>query len=487
MRDSIAFLLGDTPRTLRGVDPTMTVLEYLRGPERRCGTKEGCAEGDCGACTVVLGRPRADPGAAPGTMTYEPVNSCILFLHALDGCQLLTVEDLHVHGAKLHPVQQAMVDHHASQCGFCTPGFVMSVFALTQSAASVPDRAGINTALAGNLCRCTGYLPIVAAAKAACAAPVSRDDATTVQRLRAMRDPAPVRLAAAGTTLFVPTGVDDLVRLLAAHPDATILAGGTDVGLWVTKQHRRLPVIVSLEAVEGLDRIVLCEDRIEIGARVTLEALLPVLAGPYPAFAAMLRRFGSRQVRMRATLCGNVANGSPIGDTPPALIALGAEVRLRGAGGARTMPVEDFFLGYRQTALALGEFVERIDIPRPRMGERFHVWKVSKRFEQDISAVCGAFRLTLDGATIAEARIGFGGIAAIPFRARATEATLTGGLWHEATLASSRETLARELTPISDMRASADYRRIVACNLLTKLHAETWSPGATPALAEIAA
>lgn len=482
MRDSITFLLGDTPRTLRGVDPTMTVLQYLRGPERRHGTKEGCAEGDCGACTVVLGKPEG------GGMAYQPVNACILFLHALDGRQLLTVEDLHAHGAPLHPAQQAMVDCHASQCGFCTPGFVMSLFALSHEA---PDRADISTALAGNLCRCTGYLPIVAAAKAVRAQPVADrfalGAAEMAQRLTTMRDESPMALEGAGTRLFSPTDADDLVRLLAAHPDATILAGGTDVGIWVAKQHRRLPVVISLEAVEGLDTIETRENHIEIGARVTHETLLPVLAGPYPAFAAMLRRFGSKQVRMRGTLCGNVANGSPIGDAPPALIALGAKVRLRGEGGVRAMPVEDFFLGYRQTALALGEFVARVDIPLPRVGEHFHIWKISKRFQQDISAVCAAFRLTLDGMRITDARIGFGGVAAIPFRARATEAALIGETWNEATLSRARETLARELTPISDMRASAEYRRVVARNLLTKLHVETWSPGTTPMLAEAAA
>ena len=482
MRDSITFLLGDTPRTLRGFDPAMTVLRYLREVERRCGTKEGCAEGDCGACTVVLGKPDGDG------MAYQPVNACILFLHALDGRQLLTVEDLHVRGAPLHPVQQAMVDHHGSQCGFCTPGFVMSLFALAHDA---PDRADIGAALAGNLCRCTGYRPIVAAAGAVRAEPVidgfAVGAAETARTLTALRNPSPLALDVAGTRLYVPTNADDLVELLAAHPEATILAGGTDIGLWVTKGHRRLPVVISLEAVEGLEAIELRDGCIEVGARVTHEALLPVLAGPYPAFAAMLRRFGSRQVRTRGTLCGNVANGSPIGDAAPALIALGAEVRLRGSGGVRTMPVEDYFVGYRQTALALGEFVERVCVPLPRPGESFHMWKVSKRFEQDISAVCGAFRLTLDGERIVDARIGFGGVAAIPFRARATEAALIGAAWNEATLVRARAALAGELRPISDMRASAEYRRAVACNLLTKLHAESWSPGSTPALAEMAA
>ena len=461
MRDSITFLLGDRPRTLRGLDPTLSVLRYLREVERRCGTKEGCAEGDCGACTVVLGRP------GKNGMTYQAVNSCILFPHALDGCQLLTVEDLHAPGASLHPVQQAMVDHHASQCGFCTPGFVMSLFALAHDA-----EADIGTALAGNLCRCTGYRPIVAAAVAIRAQPApATPDAAPL--LAEMRGAGPLALEGAGTRLFVPESVEDLVALLAAHPEATILAGGTDVGLWVTKQHRRLPVVISLEAVAGLEALAATPDHLEIGARVTHEALLPLLAGIYPAFAAMLRRFGSRQVRLRGTLCGNVANGSPIGDTPPALIALGADIRLRGAAGARRMPVEDFFLGYRQTALALGEFVERIDLPLPCAGEHFRMWKISKRFEQDISAVCGAFRLTLDRGRITDARIGFGGVAAIPYRARATEAALIGEIWDAAPLERARRTLASELTPISDMRASAEYRRLVACNLLIKLHAET--------------
>ena len=487
MRDSITFLLGDTPRTLRGFDPAMTVLQYLRGPERRCGTKEGCAEGDCGACTVVLGK----PGETPGTMDYTPANACIMFLPALDGAQLLTVEDLHAHGSALHPVQQAMADHHASQCGFCTPGFVMSLFALAHRPEAGPGRRDIDLALAGNLCRCTGYRPIVDAAAAACAAPLTdgfaAGAAATARRLGDIRDPDPVAVNGSGTAFFAPTGVDDLVALLARHPEATILAGGTDVGLWVTKQHRRLATVVSLEAVAGLDRLAVGSDDIDVGARVTLEALLPVLDAHHPAFAALLRRFGSRQVRGRGTLCGNVANGSPIGDTPPALIGLGAEVVLHGAEGRRTLPVEAFFTAYRQTARALGEFVEFVRIPLPRPGEVFRTWKVSKRFEQDISAVAGAFRLTLREGGIVDARIGFGGVAAIPYRARAAEAALIGRPWTEATLAEARAALAAELSPIDDMRASAAYRRLVACNLLTRLHAETTCPGSAPDLAEAAA
>ena len=457
MRDTLHFRLGSEQRELRGIDPTMTVLEYLRGPERLCGTKEGCAEGDCGTCTVVL----VDQAGC-----HQAVNACILFLPALDGKQLLTVEHLAADGTP-HPVQQAMVDHHGSQCGFCTPGFVMSIVALQTEAAPTLDRTAVNEALAGNLCRCTGYRPIVDAALAACASntpplaqPVLRPDTT-------------LTLAHNGTRCLAPRSIDELAQALETHPEAVIVAGGTDVGLWVTKQHRKLPLTISLDAVDGLATISETAHTIQIGASATYQDALAVLEKHFPDFGAMIRRIGSRQIRNRGTIGGNIANASPIGDTPPVLLALDTKLVLRKGSQQRTIALEDFFTGYRRTILAPGEFIERIDVPLPRSGDEFRCYKVSKRFDQDISAVCAAFRLHLDQGIVHDIRIGFGGMAATPMRLRPVEDALIGRAWAEPTVRMAQSVLDGSMTPLSDWRASAAYRRTVARNLLLKFFLET--------------
>ncbi len=456
MRNTIHFRLGSQQRTLTDADPTMTVLEYLRGPANLCGTKEGCAEGDCGACTVVLVDPQG---------RHQAVNACILFLPALDGRQLLTVEHLADANGTLHPVQQAMVDHHGSQCGFCTPGFVMSLFALRTEAR--PDRTAVNEALAGNLCRCTGYRPIVDAALAVCTGnpvPVSPGlpmaDGSLVLRHGEKRS-------------FSPRSGDELAQTLLDHPDAVIVAGGTDVGLWVTKQHRSLPVTVSLDAVAGLGEVVEAADTIQIGGGATYQDALPVLERHYPDFGAMIRRLGSRQIRNRGTIGGNIANASPIGDSPPALLALAATLVLRRGDERRQVELDTFFTGYRKTILAAGEFIERIDVPIPKPGAEFRCYKVAKRFDQDISAVCAAFRLHLQDGIVRDIRIGFGGMAATPTRARAVEEALTGRKWTAATIQMAQGVMDNAFSPLSDMRASAAYRRTVARNLLLKCFLET--------------
>jgi xanthine dehydrogenase small subunit len=465
MRDTLHFRLGSEDRILGDVDPTMTVLEYLRGPERLCGTKEGCAEGDCGACTVVL---------VDRQGRHQAVNACVLFVPALDGRQLLTVEHLAAADGTLHPVQQAMVDRHGSQCGFCTPGFVMSLFALRTEAK--PDRAAVNEALAGNLCRCTGYRPIVDAALAVCTGEVTQ---------------APVTLPVAEGTLslghggkrsFSPRSADELSQVRLDHPDAVIVAGGTDVGLWVTKQHRSLPVTVSLDAVSDMAGVEEREGVIRIGAGATYQEALPLLERHYPDFGAMIRRIGSRQIRNRGTIGGNIANASPIGDTPPALLALDASVVLRRGDVRRSVKLDDFFTGYRRTLLQPGEFIERIDVPVPEPGEMFRCYKVSKRFDQDISAVCAAFRLRLDDGMVRDIRIGFGGMAATPVRARSVEAALIDRPWTEATVQMAQAVMDGALSPLSDMRASAGYRRTVARNLLLKCFLETGQEGAVSRL-----
>ncbi len=476
MTDCVRFVLDGRIRELRSVDPTLTVLNYLRTVERRCGTKEGCAEGDCGACTVVLSE------LAEGGLRHRAVNACILFVPALDGKALTSVESLGA-GGRLHPVQRAMVDCHASQCGFCTPGFVMSLFALYESETTPPARARIDDVLAGNLCRCTGYRPIVAAAERAYAYGESRDGAAAASIAALLRSIArrdTLALEHDGRRFFAPRTVDALAELVERHPEAHLLAGGTDLGLWVTKQHRRLDTLIHLGGVEGLDAIAVTDTHLEIGAAVTYADAEAALTTRYADFAELLRRLGSVQVRNLGTIGGNIANASPIGDTPPALMALGASLVLRQGAARRELPLDDFFLDYRKTALRRGEFIERVRVPLPDARRRFRVYKVAKRFDQDISAVCGAFSLVLERGRVADIRLCYGGMAAVPKRAAACEQALIGRSWTEATVAAALPVLDDCFAPISDMRASGTYRRLVARNLLRKFQLETAGrPGAT--------
>ena len=487
-RATIRFLLGHEPRSLSGLDPTMTVLDYLRRVERRCGSKEGCAEGDCGACTVVLGELNGQ-GPEAG-LRYHAVNACIVFLPMLDGKQLLSVEDLKRPDGALHPVQQAMVETHASQCGYCTPGFVMTLFALYR-AGTRPTRAGINDALAGNLCRCTGYGPIVAAAERALEqAPrdhMAKGEAAVIAQLQAWRDDdTMLAFELAGRRCFAPRSSDALAELVIEHPDAVLVAGATDVGLWVTKLHRSLQTVILLGGVAELRRIETRDEAIEIGAGVTYGEAAPILAHPFPDMGELFRRFGGWQVRNLATVGGNVANGSPVGDGPPALIAAGAELVLRRGQERRTLHLEDFFLAYGKQDRRPGEFVETIVVPLPRAGDRFGCYKLSKRFDQDISAVCGAFRLRREGGRVADIRIAFGGMAATPKRAAAAEAALVGAPWSEVSVRRAMTALAGDFQPISDLRAGRDYRALAAGNLLYRFFLETGDSGVATRLAGVA-
>ncbi|MBB6252799.1 xanthine dehydrogenase small subunit [Nitrospirillum iridis] len=471
-RRTVRFLLGDEPRELTDVDPTLTVLDWLRGTERRLGTKEGCAEGDCGACTVVVGR------LADGTVRYEAINACIRFLATLDGCQLLTVEHLKRPDGTLHPVQQAMVDCHGSQCGFCTPGFVMSLYALNRAEAA-PDEQRIDDALAGNLCRCTGYAPIVAAARQVRdggRAPDHIDDVlpAVIKALTALADDKIVETGRDGRRFLAPATVDQLADLVLAHPDATIVSGATDVGLWVTKHQKVLPTIIYTGRVAELARI---QDRggaLELGAGVTFTAAKVALGALHPDLDELLRRVGAEQVRNAGTIGGNIANGSPIGDTPPALIALGATLTLRRGRERRTLALQDYFLAYGRQDRRPGEFVESVTVPKPGPGDLFAAYKISKRFDQDISALCACFLVTVDGAGIVtRARLAYGGMAGTPKRADAAEAALLGRPWDAAAARDAKAALARDFAPLSDWRASAAYRLTVAGNLLLKFQAET--------------
>ena len=476
MRHAIRFLLGHEERTIEACDPTLTVLDWLRGPERLTGTKEGCNEGDCGACTVVVVRPEGPPGAE--RLRYRAVDACITFLGMLDGCQLLTVEHLRGTDGSLHPVQRLMVEEHGSQCGFCTPGFVMSLFAMTKD---LPAASGevwqsaspIDDALAGNLCRCTGYAPIVRAAERALAAPevdafdVARD--ATLARLLALRDDETVAVSGPRGRFFAPVTVPALTDLVAEYPHATIVAGATDVALWVTKGLRVLDPVIWLGRVRDLATVAATPQGLQIGAGVTLAAAGAALAELHPDLGELFRRHGAAQTRNAGTLGGNIANGSPIGDAAPALIALGATLHLASRRGTRTLPLEDFFVAYGRQDRAADEIVTGVTIPRLPEGARLAVHKISKRFDEDISAVLGAFRLTLENGTIRQARIAYGGMAGTPMRAVQAEAALVGQALDAAVVPAFKAALAQDFTPLSDMRASAGYRLRVAGNLIERL------------------
>ena len=479
MRRCVRFLLGGEVREVAGVPGATTVLDWLRLEARRAGTKEGCNEGDCGACTVVVATP------AGGRLRYQAVNACIRPLGTLDGCHLITVEDLAAGGA-LHPVQQAMVDCHGSQCGFCTPGFVMSMFAFVKEVGGAMAGTAVDDALAGNLCRCTGYAAIVRAL-ASLPAGAARDrfeacERDTAARLEALRDAETVALEHPAGSFLAPATVDALADILLAAPHATVVAGATDVGLWITKAMRRLDPLVWIGRVDELRTVAETADAVEVGAAATYADAMPALARHWPDLGELFRRLGSVQIRNAGTVGGNVANASPVGDASAALIALGATVHLRRGAERRALPLESFFVppasGGGRRDLRPGEFVERITVPKPRAGDRFRAYKVSKRFDQDISAVVAAFRVRLAGDEVVEARAAFGGMAAIPRRASAVERALAGRRLDGAAVAAARTALAAEFSPIDDLRASAWYRMTVAGNLIARLAIELTGPHA---------
>nr|WP_218626498.1 xanthine dehydrogenase small subunit [Pseudomonas sp. dw_358] len=462
-------------RSEHALDPNLTVLDYLREHLGKSGTKEGCASGDCGACTVVVG----ELGADSQSIRYRSLNSCLTFVSSLHGKQLISVEDLK-HKGQLHSVQQAMVDCHGSQCGFCTPGFVMSLFAL-QKNSEAPDLHRAQEALAGNLCRCTGYRPILAAAEQACGGGRQPDqfderNAQTIARLQAIAPSETGELNSGDKRCLVPLTVADLADLYSSHPEARLLAGGTDLALEVTQFHRTLPVMIYVGNVAELKRIEHFDDRLEIGAATTLTDCYAALEAEYPDFGALLHRFASLQIRNQGTLGGNIGNASPIGDSPPLLIALGASIVLRKGDETRTLLLQDYFIDYRITARQESEFIEKIIVPRADPARRFRAYKVSKRLDDDISAVCAAFDLHIDQGTVLDARAAFGGMAAIPKRAKACEDALIGKPWNKATVEAACQAMADDFTPLSDFRASKEYRLLSAQNLLRKYFIELQTP-----------
>ena len=436
------------------VAATETALDLIRTRLHRTGTKEGCAEGDCGACTVLLGETDGDGGVA-----WRAVNACILFAPMLDGKALMTIESLS-RGGRMAPVQRAMVDAHGSQCGFCTPGFVMSLHGRAIGALGTAGR-DVADVLSGNLCRCTGYGPILASGEAV--PPVPADDAATAAAL------ARLGRGDSGPGWFAPRTADALAALLLDHPNARIVAGATDVGLWVTKQMRDLGTVIFIGDIADLRGIEETPEGLKIGAGVRYSDTWDAMARLHPELGELVRRIAGTQVRNAGTIGGNIANGSPIGDTPPALIALGATLTLRRGDERRTMPLEEFFIAYGKQDRAPGEFVESIFIPRPAPETIVQIAKLSKRFDSDISAVCGAFAITVKGGTVTAARVAFGGMAATPKRAAACEAALVGQPWSEATVDAAARALREDYAPLDDVRGSAAYRLTAAANLLRRL------------------
>ncbi|MEM7240972.1 MAG: xanthine dehydrogenase small subunit [Pseudomonadota bacterium] len=438
----IEFLLNGEPVALTDINPYETALDFLRLRKSLTGTKEGCNEGDCGACTVMV----------TGACGHRALNACILFLPQLHGQALRTVEGL---GGD-HPVQNAMIEHHGSQCGFCTPGFVMSM-----ATAHANDATDYDDQLAGNLCRCTGYAPIIRAAEA-CEGAAKPDwlasDLAWVENFEAASKPT------------LPSTIDEFAHYYANNPDTQLISGATDVGLLVTKQLRDLPQPIFLKQIKGFDAVFKAPDGITIMGGTSATDVLNAVAEDYPSFAELLRRYGSVQVRNAGTIGGNIANGSPIGDSPPALIALGAQLTLRKADQRRVIALEDFFIDYGKQDRAAGEFVESILIPK--QAGRLKCYKISKRFDQDISALCGCFNISVEDQKIKHARIAFGGMAAIPKRATATEAALIGQPYSEETMRAAMTALAQDFDPITDMRATAAYRMKAAQNLLLRVYLE---------------
>ena len=468
---AIRFLLNMKPVEVSGLELTTSVLSYLRNQQSLSGTKEGCAEGDCGACTVVVA------GLVKDQLISKTVNACIQFLPSLDGMAVFTVEYLRQADGALHPAQQAMVDCHGSQCGFCTPGFVMSlwqVYKQHQEAGTQANDAQLRSALTGNLCRCTGYRPILEAGQRMFQLPeVAFDNSGLVTELQKLRRDQSLVYTHQDATFYAPRQLTELKQLRTELPAATVLAGCTDIGLWVNKQLRDLGDIIFIGQVEELNTVDVDDTHIRIGAGASLSDAYGTLVKYYPHVAEMHERFASLPIRNAGTLGGNIANGSPIGDSMPWLIAAGARVVLAHSTGERTLLLQDFYLDYMQTQLQENELIIAIEVPLPTSSQVLRTYKVSKRYDSDISAVCGGFSLELDGCKIFEAVIAFGGVAAIPKRATACEQALIGRQWNEETLGLAQAAVLTDYQPLSDMRASEQNRQQLARNLLYRFYLET--------------
>lgn len=456
----LRFQLNGRWRTESAISPTTTLLDYLRLNARLTGTKEGCAEGDCGACTVAVGLPQDD-----GRLAWRAVNSCLVLVPQVDGLPVITVEGLAQPDGTLHSVQQSLIEADATQCGFCTPGFAMAMFAFAQGN-EARDEETIHEALAGNLCRCTGYKPIVEACKAMRAEPpgcgLTENGGEAASEYRQ------------GAQLYLaPRNIAALVEAKAKHPDAFVLGGGTDLGIRVSKDREVFPAVISTQWVSELRAISESAETLTIGGGVTYTRAVPSLDKHFPSFAALVRRIGSRQIRNIGTLAANIANASPIGDTIPCLIALDATIVLRSTRGVRRVKADEFILSYRKTAMDRDEIIEAIEIPLLKDGAMFTTYKLSKRFDQDISTVIGAYRLRVEDGKVTELRAAYGGMAATTVRAKHVEAAIVGKPWTAETLKTVDGSIAQDFQPMSDHRGTDAYRLRAAANLIRRLQIET--------------
>lgn len=454
MNEQPSFTLNGGSESLTGTDPQQSLLRWLK-QKRLHGTKEGCADGDCGACTVALVDVRAD-----GSAHYQAINSCLLPMGALPGREVITVEAL-ADGERLHPAQQAMVDCNGSQCGYCTPGFVMSLFVAGHN-----GETG-DAAIEGNLCRCTGYLPIRTAAQRLAAAPVLSDRFAAA--IAAPRPPLPTVALA---HYFSPTSVSAALALKAQHPDAVWINGATDLGVNLSRGQTVAPAFIALDRIGELQMIAISDDSVRIGASMPLTRIEQELHGVFRALDDMLPWFAARQVRNRASFGGNIGSASPIGDLLPILLALDARIHLRGVHGERTVAADDFFLDYRKTVRADDELIVAVSLPRTA-GQISASYKVAKRQTDDISIVAASFALQRDAqGRVAQLRLAFGGVAATPLRALAVEELVRGKPLDAQTVGEACERLRTAFTPLSDHRASADYRRELCANLFARFVAE---------------
>jgi xanthine dehydrogenase small subunit len=467
----ISFLLNDVITQITDGNPSTTLLNYLREQQKLTGTKEGCASGDCGACTVVLAERVVIEGQTNQTLHYRAINSCVTFLSALQGKQLITVEHLST-GQSLHPVQQALVEHHGSQCGFCTPGFIMSMFSLYHQDI-IPNRENVNLALSGNLCRCTGYRPIIDATLAVCAE--KQPDKFILNQNKTIQQLANLPDRSDGITgLSLPTNRAELAQCISDKPEAQLFAGSTDLALEVTQQLKDLTGLISLSGVAELNQLEITPEGLLIGAALPFSEMQAALLTHFPELSELLWRFASAPIRNQATLGGNVANASPIGDMPPALLAMEAQIHLDNGNTRRVIPITEFFSGYRQTQLQKGEWIEAIYIPFKSDDTQLRAYKISKRHEDDISAVCAVFAIELTGKKISKLSNGFGGVAATPALVNELNSQLVGRHWPDKdTYILGKEILSKAFKPIDDVRASAVYRQKMLTNLWHRFWLET--------------